>query len=167
MSLAQWRLGKSSVIVTEGLPYECDSRDPAVTSVIAGFADRKRLRKESSPHIKDKEDNPLCALPGTPGIGKSSFLRHFPYTQQYENYLRKHFPNNPLPIVVPVTFNSVMQDHRTADSFPARMLYGAATELFLGLGLPEAMAWKMFFKTYRNLCEEGDDAIELLLQTFG
>eukprot|EP01031_Cornospumella_fuschlensis_P025254 gene25254-30497_t len=60
----------------------------------------------------DKSDNPLIAIPGSPGVGKSTFLVHLPDSQPYKEYLAQLYQKSGLPakppIVVPFIFNSEM-----------------------------------------------------------
>jgi putative ribosome biogenesis GTPase RsgA len=46
------------------------------------------LRKRATSHTPDKSDNPLITLPGSPGIGKSTFLNNFPSSEQYMEYVK-------------------------------------------------------------------------------
>ena len=88
------------------------------------FGFRVNCRKMSK-LPKDKRNNRVVAIPGSPGIGKSSFLTHFPESQEYYEYL-----NKVSPIVSTLTFNSGMECEK--DLFGLRILFGAsrAMELF-------------------------------------
>ena len=46
--------------------------------------------------------NPLICITGIEGEGKSSFLKNFPMSTSYQNFLKERYPNvtNPAPIVI-------------------------------------------------------------------
>ena len=69
---------------------------------------------------EDKMNNPLIAIPGSPGIGKSTFLSKFPASEQYKSY-----QNN--SIVSTLTFNSGMESDKNL--FELRIIYGACISM--------------------------------------
>jgi hypothetical protein len=57
------------------------SREEEV-EVLKSFKERSNNR-QSEYNSTSKEDNPVVALPGSPGIGKSTFLSRFPLNSGY------------------------------------------------------------------------------------
>ena len=47
------------------------------------------IEREKSLVKGDKQNNPLISISGAPGIGKSTFLTHFPESKEYQDYCRK------------------------------------------------------------------------------
>ena len=68
---------------------------------------RQGLRNEDPCQSMDKNINPLIAVPGSPGSGKSTFLAHLAESAAMTTYYRERSA----PIVVPVTFNSRMPSY--------------------------------------------------------
>eukprot|EP01031_Cornospumella_fuschlensis_P026496 gene26496-32020_t len=119
-------------IVKEKLPYI--ERSVETSAVVKYMRDRQSMRREEGP-ARNKMNNPLIAIPGSPGVGKSTFLAHFPNSAAYQQYLadlyqQKALPVRP-PIVVPFTFNSDMGLGGVKDKpiVGLRMLYGAAVSM--------------------------------------
>ena len=115
---------------------------------------------------KDKRNNRVVAIPGSPGIGKSSFLTHFPESQEYYEYL-----NKVSPIVSTLTFNSGMECEK--DLFGLRILYGAAKAMGLFTAETIELSFDDFVKNldstpsmdmYDNFTAK--DAIEILQRIF-
>ena len=67
--------------------------------VLKSFKERSNNR-QSEYNSTSKEDNPVVALPGSPGIGKSTFLSRFPLNSGYIT-----FAGQPL-IVSVITFKA-------------------------------------------------------------
>ena len=90
------------------------------------------MQKRQQYYNADNTYNQLIAIPASPGIGKSTFLTHFPVSTAYQTYAAKHHTSDDTthacPIIVPLTFNSQMGDTPTDDSatIGLRILYGAA-----------------------------------------
>ena len=110
-------------IVREAFDYI--SRDQEALDIVGHMSDRQSARKIKS---FDKTDNPLISIPGSPGIGKSTFLNHFPETNAYKDYVGL----GRSPIVSTLTFNSGMpQLMNGEDALGLRMIYRAAMAMGL------------------------------------
>jgi len=107
------------VIVDEFFKYE--EREVESTLVVNDF---KRRQKERSASTKkaNKSINPVVAIPGAPGSGKSTFLAHFPDSKEYLKYCKTQ-----PPIVAPLSFNGAMTEYLLiSHTFGLRILFGAA-----------------------------------------
>jgi len=82
--------------------------------------ERQALRSSSNAP-KDKINNQLIAVPGAPGSGKSTFLKHFPASQAYTNYIAERSSAEPA-IISSITFNSCMSS--VVNALGLRILYG-------------------------------------------
>ena len=80
-------------------------RDIESAEVVKYMVKRQKLRMTRNQF--DKISNPLIAVPGSPGIGKSAFLCHFPESSQYKEYINNRSLSS--PIVSTLTFNSAME----------------------------------------------------------
>ena len=117
-----WRTGGH--IVDETFKYI--SRDVEDRCVVECMRARQALQNILK--SDDKSRNPLIAIPGSPGIGKSTFLCHFPESDAYKEYIgfNRH------PIVSILTFNKGMtHSPNNQDALGLRVLYGAAVAMGL------------------------------------
>ncbi len=90
----------------------------------------KLLRERATMNSFDKSANPLITVPGSPGIGKSTFLNNFPNSVEYVQYAKSRWVEE--PIVAPVTFNSeVWFSKPNIPALGLRMLYGSAAVMTL------------------------------------
>ena len=138
-------------IVEECLPYR--DRSGEAERVVQELKNRCAARGKAK-NPKDKVHNPLIAIPGSPGSGKSSFFAHFPESTAFQSFLGSRFP-----IVSTLTFNSGMDDG--PDSLGARILYGAVR----AMGLSENVQWCDFSKDIEAM--SALDAVRLLRRIFG
>ena len=123
---------------------------------------RSRQIIRTEPNPRDKRSNPLIAIPGSPGIGKSTFLCHFPDSKAYTEYVGY----NQKPIVSTLTFNSNMETLNVVkDAFGLRIIYGAA--LAMGLMSKMEWKWKYFVEQFPLLDLVASDAVRLLKQLLG
>jgi len=88
---------RSQHILQQYFVYE---QRPEAATVISHFRDRQDNRATSD-NPNDKRVNPLVAIPGSKGSGKSAFLVNFPDSKECQ----ETFGN---PIVSTLTFNSAM-----------------------------------------------------------
>jgi hypothetical protein len=110
------------VIAQEHFPYL--SR-PKEEEVAQAFTDRQLDRQRGAP--KEKIIIPVIAIPGSPGSGKSTFLKNFPISQAYRSYLESYYKGRQ-PIVSLITFNSSWELSGNRDLniyLGLRILYGA------------------------------------------
>jgi hypothetical protein len=109
------------------------------SEIVKLFQVRVEKRRSLTTHNpKDKIINPLIAIPGAPGIGKSTFLVNFPLSDQYQSFCKRFSSGDVGPIVSTLTFNSGMDEfNKIHNDFPLRILYGAvrAMEVSSILGL--------------------------------
>ena len=84
------------------------------------YQDRADTDKDGA---MDKMLNPLIAIPGSPGSGKSTFIVHFPESAAYKQYLQD--THRPAAIVSSLTFNSAM-DRKSPkiNDVGLRIIYG-------------------------------------------
>ena len=125
--------------------YECDE-------VVRYMRQRMNARKNTV-NKEDKMINPLIAIPGSPGIGKSTFLSKFPASEQYKSY-----QNN--SIVSTLTFNSGMSSGE--DLFELRIIYGAC--ISMGLFDNDYCDWRKFKKEFQNVNLDTDDVVDLVMK---
>jgi hypothetical protein len=128
-----------------------------------------RERNQNRANIADKKAacdkiiNPLIALPGSPGSGKSTFLVHLPESAAYQQYLND--TDRPAAIVSTLTFNSGMTTPGEADALGLRIIYGGmcamlGTELF-------PMEWEAFMKNFMAQNITARYAVGMLRRLFG
>ena len=116
----------------------------------------------TEPNPRDKSKNPLIATPGSPGIGKSTFLSHFPDSKAYKEYVGY----NQKPIVSTLTFNSNMGTlGNDRDAFGLRIIFGAA--LAMGLLSEEELDWEDFAEQFPLFDLKATAAVRLLKQLLG
>ena len=90
LSLFHYDPSGGSHIVAQEFPYI--GRDAEAEDVVQFMEARQGLRQSGSESLSDKAKNPLIALPGSPGVGKSTFLVHFPITAAYRRYRNETSP---------------------------------------------------------------------------
>jgi hypothetical protein len=73
--------------VDQEFPYV---RREEEAEVLECFKDRIYNRNRKGYTSRDKKVNPIVALPGSPGIGKSTFLMHFPLYSGYTAFCGQH-----------------------------------------------------------------------------
>eukprot|EP01041_Mallomonas_annulata_P004430 gene4430-8829_t len=108
--------------------------------------------------------NHLIALIGSPGMGKSTFLTHFPESEAYKRYL-----NGRSPIVSTVTYSN-MAPTVGVEAIGLRIIYGAAVSM--GILDKQSYPWELFYNTFISTTVSWGDAeeynaIELLQEIFG
>lgn len=121
----------------------------------------KRQKDRQCPLKQDKMNNPLIAMPGSPGSGKSTFLIHFPQSAYY----RKYAGNN--AIVCPLTFNGAMSSSPIL-AFGVRILYGAC--MTIGVEYVKNRSFEDFVKDFQSMSAldiSALDAVCVLRQVFG
>ena len=122
----------------------------------------RQIVRNTEPNPRDKRSNPLIAIPGSPGIGKSTFLSHFPDSKAYKEYVGY----NQKPIISTLTFNSNMGTlENDRDAFGLRIIFGAA--LAMGLLSEEELDWEDFVKRFPLLDLQASDAVRILKQLLG
>jgi hypothetical protein len=146
-------------IVKQYLPYI--NREEANKNIVNYFKERRKARSDDTTGI-DKSLNPLIAIPGSPGSGKSTFFVHFPDSNEYKDYCKGDNNESLSPIVSTLTFNGEMNNYPV--SFGLRILYGAARSMTL---IDETVKWSEFTKEVGIDDIEADDAVQLLRRVFG
>jgi hypothetical protein len=131
-------------VVDQGITFNAASRESEARDVAKDMRKRNQIRANVADKMAacDKIINPLVALPGSPGSGKSTFLVHLPESAAYQQYLND--TDRPAAIVSTLTFNSGMTTPGEADALGLRIIYGGmcamlGTELF-------PMMWEDFRK---------------------
>ena len=130
----------STILLLEAFDY---SNRELESSNLVDFLAKRRACAQA---VHDKTKNTLNAIPGSPGIGKSAFLAHFPESSAYLSYLKAHNCRNS-PLVIPVTFNSPMNGENNA--FALRMMYGAYF-VMSGTNVVNFPSWSTFFKEFQE-----------------
>lgn len=99
-------------------------------------------RNTSSPD--DKMYNPLIAIPGSPGSGKSTFLANFANSKCYKSMLKMRYPgvDDPQPIVALYSFAGM---EIREPELGLRILHGALASMGV---------WGNQPKRYGNFCDE-------------
>jgi hypothetical protein len=107
-------------IVAENFEYV--ERPQQQQDVVDAMLLRQALRKKTSTP-GDKMRNPLITIPGSPGIGKSSFLANFALTPQFKEYVQDR-----AAIISMFTFNSAIDKpcNRAADCIRRHSVHGLA-----------------------------------------
>jgi hypothetical protein len=124
------------------------------------MAKRQQYRDAAEAVAGDKMVNPLIAVPGSPGIGKSTFLCNFPLSDAYKTYA------GPNAIVSTLSFNKGMSTfHGEKDTLGLRIVYGAA----VSMGLLEAnpAAWLDFGEQFPLHDVTAAAAVRILQRVFG
>ena len=141
--------------------FEYQERKNENSMVCDFLRERQMLRKLKSP--KDKMNNALITIAGSPGSGKSTFLVNFPSSKEYATFL-VDFPvqeNDTIsPLVSTVSFNSDMDGCSTL--LGLRMLYGIIYSM--GIAQPD---WLYFCNDYEYSDLSALDAVRILLDVFG
>ena len=126
---------------------------------------RQNLRSENPRHSGDKSANKLIALPGCPGIGKSTFMAHFPESEAYKSYVKLRSSSS--PIVAPFSFNSMMNSGEPM--LGLRILFGAAecmvTEETKKVRAGNWIEFYTSFSDFDNLSAE--QSLSILRQVYG
>ena len=151
-----WQTGGH--IVTESFPYF--PRLAEARCVVEHMKSRQTIL--STEKSDDKSRNPLIAIPGSPGIGKSTFLCHFPESDAYKEYIGL----SRSPIVSTLTFNKDMNYSPNSQDAPGlRVLYGAAVSM--GVLCRKGITWRDFADRYP--CHNLDvfTAVKILRHVFG
>eukprot|EP01031_Cornospumella_fuschlensis_P026170 gene26170-31600_t len=136
ISATKYNSSMASIIVDEYFPFR--DRETEARVIVKRMLERQKYRAEAKAPM-DKRCNPMVFIPGSPGIGKSAFLVHFPESEAFQTYVSQlegpgaTSVGRP-PIVAPLTFNSAMSHHvqKGNDVIPTlglRMLYGAAASM--------------------------------------
>eukprot|EP01041_Mallomonas_annulata_P007832 gene7832-16017_t len=140
------------------IPYE------NVANEIVKFMEKRRKRRNDG-QGGDKSNNPLLALIGSPGMGKSTFLTHFPESEAYKRYL----DGRRSPIVSTVSFSNDTPTSVGVGAIGLRIIYGAAVSM--GLLDVQSYPWEQFHNTFisswPSSTREVHDAIDLLRELFG
>ena len=135
------------------------------------------MQKRQEYYNTDNTYNQLIAIPASPGIGKSTFLTHFPVSAAYQAYAAKHHTSdnniNASLIIAPLTFNSQMGDTPLDDSatIGLRILYGAARSMRQNgtdIHWSNQYRWNEFldeFITFKSLTAER--AVAILRRVYG
>ena len=159
---------RTSHVVHQFLDYH--ERPNEAKRVCAFFAERQKNRKTNSVGASDKRCNPLVAIPGSPGSGKSTFLVNFPDSKEYHEYVRDYYGNTAIEdgsnisaIVSSFTFNSAMGGDRIAVGL--RMLFGALKSMGIPIGEKRWSNFYVAFEEYDTMT--ADEAVQILQRTFG
>mmetsp|Transcript_12603 Transcript_12603/g.20961 ORF Transcript_12603/g.20961 Transcript_12603/m.20961 type:complete len:422 (+) Transcript_12603:161-1426(+) len=150
-------------IVNQAFPYieRVEDAEMVTKSLVGRFTQRAQAEERT-----DKIINHLTALPGAPGIGKSTFMVHYPESESYKQYCQEYYPTNPAPIVSTVIFNSGMGGGPS--SIGLRILYGAAVAM--GIIDKLTLSWRHFAKSFSNQAEQlerAGKAVDILRRLFG
>jgi broad-specificity NMP kinase len=129
---------------------------------------QNRRMKVDISRRSDKLYNPLIAIPGSPGIGKSTFFAHFPESEAYINYsLNKS--SKEAAIVSTFTFNNGMEYRK--DVIGLRIIYGTLLSMGLLSYTHKFANFKLFLKEFfeqgLDIFEDGYDSIIFLQKIFG
>jgi len=147
------------IVADDFFPYV--PRDGAALAVVSYLTERQTMRnaKACLTYKADKTNNPLVAILGSPGSGKSTFLTHFPASSFFKDYV-----NGSNVIVAPLTFNSAMAySLNRKPAFGLRILFGAATAMNENSNL----TWNYFCDELSSFSSlTGLEAVELLHDVF-
>lgn len=131
-----------------------------------GLVDENQLKSIlAGPEVSyagEKVINPLIAVPGCPGIGKSSFLANFPHCDEFKHYVRELCDNELGVIVSPVTYVGDMDGD--FDVTGLRFLFGTACSMS-GLATNSWNTFVTHFDNYRTL--NVVDAVKVLKNVYG
>lgn len=142
--------------------------------VVNSFLTRQHDRSHRNTSA-DKSINRLVAIPAAPGLGKSTFLVHFPNSKCYQEYC-----GNIPPIVAPVSFNGVMTEchfnsvtETPTPTFGLRILFGAATTMrspntALLSSEEDTLRWIEFLELFKSFCNlSAIDSVRILRKVYG
>jgi hypothetical protein len=143
--------------------YDGSLRDKEAEEAAGLLSVRQERRMLGSPTTK--ECNPLLSIPGSPGVGKRSFLKHFPCSLAFYNYCTK-MKDTATPIVAPVKFSGMQSScYREGIVFGLRTIYAASR----CMGHIQAdLSWDDFNKlctAFANITLS--DALSVLWRLFG
>jgi len=140
------------------IPRESESTN------IVNFMKIHREERSMDSRPKDKMNNPLIAVPGAPGSGKSTFLSHFPSSVAYSEYVASRTLTTSPAIVSLITFNSAMSD--TADALGLRILYG--TLVSMGVMQESQVPWTHFFEQFSVVADwSATEAVVIIRKAVG
>eukprot|EP01041_Mallomonas_annulata_P012019 gene12019-25181_t len=125
----------------------------------------ERQKRRNDGQGSDKRNNPLLALIGSPGMGKSTFLTHFPESEAYKRYLN----GRKSPIVSTVTFANDTATSVGVEAIGLRIIYGAAVSM--GLLDAQSYPWEQFHNNFiscwPSTTHEVHYTVDLLQELFG
>ena len=153
-------------VVDQGIAFNAASRESEAGDVVNDMRKRNqnRANRADKQTAGDKKNNPLIALPGSLGSGKSTFVVHFPVSATYKQYFKD--TNRPAAIVSTLTFNSGMDSKRPKkNDVGLRIIFGCMRAM-LGLEL-FPMTWEAFLKKFKAQNIPASDAVEMLRRLFG
>jgi hypothetical protein len=131
---------------------------------------RQNKRMEVKGTEKDKINNPLITIPGTPGIGKSTFFAHFPESEAYIDYSINYSTSKKEAIVSTFTFNSGME-YWKKDLIGLRIMYGTLVSMGLLSNTHKLANFDSFINEFFEeglyIFDYGYDAIVFLQNIFG
>lgn len=132
--------------------FAFQGREQEAARVIENWDKRREFR------ASDEIRNPLVAVSGSRGAGRSVFLVHFPcfpvFTASFSN-----------PIVCTMTFTQRMRCFGEKNLFGLRIIYGTLKAM---VGLPEHNLFTGFVKDFEEVKEiSATSAIEILWYLFG
>jgi hypothetical protein len=130
-------------IVLQSFPYEERNSE---TNNVCLFMERRQKDRRGEPS-RDKMNNPIIAISGSPGCGKSTFLANFPMSSQYLAYTNSK--NAGESVVSTMTFNSSMDGFGVV--FGLRIIYGCIISMgFLLFSSSDFMAF--ILRAIQSLC---------------
>ena len=136
-------------------------REETVQAIVSLMNQRQALRRNTK-RPEDKMLNSLIAIPGIPGIGKSTLLAHLFYSSSIQWYVGK-WDDGLKPIVSLFTFNSAMSSSEAGVALGLRILFGALCASF---GWTES--WPSFCgRHFARKDMTAGNAVKLLHDTFG
>jgi hypothetical protein len=143
--------------------YDGSLRDKEAEEAAGLLSARQERRILGSPTTK--EGNPLLSIPGSSGVGKRSFLKHFPCSLAFYNYCAK-MKDTATPIVAPVKFSGMQSSsYREGIALGLRTIYAACR----CMGHIQAdLSWDDFNKlcaAFANITLS--DALSVLWRLFG
>ena len=154
-------------IVDQGIVFNQASRENEAGELVKAMRYRyqNRANAVSARNAEDKKHNPLIAIPGSPGSGKSTFVVQFPESAAYKQYLKD--TDRPAAIVSTLTFNSGMDRKRPKkNDVGLRIIYGGMSAM-LGREL-FSFSWKAFLEKFKaQESFPACDAVDMLRRLFG
>eukprot|EP01041_Mallomonas_annulata_P007129 gene7129-14502_t len=130
-------------------------REKEANEIVECMRTRRNIHIADIVGGNDKVSNLLIAIPGCLGMGKSTFLYHFPDSNAYKEYI-----NDSSPIVSIITFSNGMGS-KGVDAIGLRIIYGAIVSM--GLMKASSYPWITF---YDNFISSLPSTYEEILQSF-
>ncbi|KAJ1426028.1 hypothetical protein B484DRAFT_431920 [Ochromonadaceae sp. CCMP2298] len=150
-------------IVDQAIAFNQAPRESEAEGVVKDMRNRYQNRADRAGAADDKQNNPLIAIPASPGSGKSTFIVQFPASAAYNQYLKD--TDRSAAIVSTLTFNSGMDKNIKINDVGRRIMFGGMRAMLGSELFP--MKWRAFLEKFKAQNIPACDAVDMLRHLFG